>query len=213
MPWAAAGLAVALGLARCRPAPKASTASSGPMARVTFSDKPPPASRCPASGAPPAAPPQPNAGAQLPFELRQVVGRYPVTLYTSKRLRTLRQRAQPAQCARHSIHREDCQHSGRRRSAQAPERRQLAAVSDHRRPADQGLLGHRMDAVPGRGRLPQDVGTARQLPSPGPHAAGGRRARTRQHHAPIAAQPQRLRAPPTNVPVAPPINNPAGIRF
>ena len=44
----------------------------GPDGKVTFSDQPPPS----ASAA--------GAGAQLPFELRQVSGRYPVTLYTSR---------------------------------------------------------------------------------------------------------------------------------
>lgn len=55
----------------------------GPDGRVTFSDKPPatPAAKVTsvdnAVGAD-----QPN-GAALPYELRQVVGKYPVTLYTS----------------------------------------------------------------------------------------------------------------------------------
>jgi glutaredoxin len=56
----------------------------GPDGRVTFSDKPPPA------GATPNARPTGGnvAGASgsgiLPFELRQVVSRYPVTLYTGQ---------------------------------------------------------------------------------------------------------------------------------
>lgn len=54
----------------------------GPDGRVSYSDQPPPAAnaRPVTSGAPGGAG---NAGAQLPFELRQVVGRYPVVLYTS----------------------------------------------------------------------------------------------------------------------------------
>lgn len=54
----------------------------GPDGRVSYSDQPPPAAnaRPVTSGAPSGAG---NAGAQLPFELRQVVGRYPVVLYTS----------------------------------------------------------------------------------------------------------------------------------
>ena len=54
----------------------------GPDGRVSYSDQPPPAAnaRPVAAGAAGAAG---NAGAQLPFELRQVVSRYPVVLYTS----------------------------------------------------------------------------------------------------------------------------------
>lgn len=54
----------------------------GPDGRVSYSDQPPPAVNAKpiASGAPGAAG---GANAQLPFELRQVVGRYPVVLYTS----------------------------------------------------------------------------------------------------------------------------------
>jgi len=55
----------------------------GPDGQVTFSDKPPatPASKVtPLNNALPAAVP---SGAPLPYELRQVVGKYPVTLYTS----------------------------------------------------------------------------------------------------------------------------------
>ena len=54
----------------------------GPDGRVSYSDQPPPAAnaRPVASGAPGAAG---GANAQLPFELRQVVSRFPVVLYTS----------------------------------------------------------------------------------------------------------------------------------
>lgn len=55
----------------------------GPDGQVTFSDKPSvsPANKVtPVDNAMPAAAP---SVAQLPFELRQVVGKYPVTLYTS----------------------------------------------------------------------------------------------------------------------------------
>lgn len=57
----------------------------GPDGRVTFSDRPPPDG----SGTPPRPGSRASANtaddptATLPFELRQVVGRYPVTLYSS----------------------------------------------------------------------------------------------------------------------------------
>ena len=56
----------------------------GPDGKVTFSDQPPPASTPvrPAGNATAGA--STGAGAQLPFELRQVSNRYPVTLYTGR---------------------------------------------------------------------------------------------------------------------------------
>lgn len=56
----------------------------GPDGKVTFSDQPPPATTPvrPVGNATTGA--SPGAGGQLPFELRQVSGRYPVTLYTSR---------------------------------------------------------------------------------------------------------------------------------
>ena len=54
----------------------------GPDGRVTFSDKPPAAAdKATATGA--GGKPVGGGGASLPFELRQVASKYPVTLYTS----------------------------------------------------------------------------------------------------------------------------------
>ena len=79
--FAAIGL---LGLAACGLSAHAQAVYRivGPDGRVTFSDRPPPdagnrAQPGGASGAGSAAP-----GAALPFELRNVASRYPVTLYT-----------------------------------------------------------------------------------------------------------------------------------
>ncbi|WP_137893989.1 glutaredoxin family protein [Ramlibacter sp. 2FC] len=52
--------------------------SVGPDGRVTFSDKPPPAAKAVA----PAPAAEGGGTAALPYELRQVASRYPVTLYT-----------------------------------------------------------------------------------------------------------------------------------
>jgi glutaredoxin len=53
----------------------------GPDGRVTFSDKPPAAGNATTSGA---GGKQANAeGASMPYELRQVANKYPVTLYTA----------------------------------------------------------------------------------------------------------------------------------
>ena len=56
----------------------------GPDGKVTFSDKPPPASGTAAAPASSVSsnPSAAASGAALPFELRQVVAKYPVTLYT-----------------------------------------------------------------------------------------------------------------------------------
>ncbi len=54
----------------------------GPDGKVTFSDKPPAASeQATATGA--GGKPVGNGGTPLPFELRQLASKYPVTLYTS----------------------------------------------------------------------------------------------------------------------------------
>jgi glutaredoxin len=55
----------------------------GPDGKVTFSDKPPAEPGARAAAAPVAgAAGAEGGGAALPFDLRQVAGRYPVTLYT-----------------------------------------------------------------------------------------------------------------------------------
>ena len=54
----------------------------GPDGKVTFSDKPPLDAKAGAQAATPAATAGGGTGAALPFELRNVVNRYPVTLYT-----------------------------------------------------------------------------------------------------------------------------------
>lgn len=58
----------------------------GPDGKVTFSDKPPPAATAPTAGKTTPVTGGSAAGAggsTLPFELRQVASKYPVTLYTS----------------------------------------------------------------------------------------------------------------------------------
>ncbi|MDO9438276.1 glutaredoxin family protein [Hydrogenophaga sp.] len=57
----------------------------GPDGKVTFSDQPPPASTPvqPKGNSAPGVSSS-SAGGQLPYELRQVSNRFPVTLYTSK---------------------------------------------------------------------------------------------------------------------------------
>lgn len=58
--------------------------SVGPDGRVTYSDKPPAAANAPANGSAAPADRAASSSAGLPYQLRQTVQRYPVTLYTSK---------------------------------------------------------------------------------------------------------------------------------
>jgi glutaredoxin len=55
----------------------------GPDGRVTFSDKPPPQANAKAAPVVPLGGGAAGEGGGLPFELRQVTGKYPVTLYTA----------------------------------------------------------------------------------------------------------------------------------
>lgn len=76
--WIAASLLLVLGAG----ASQAQTLykSVGPDGRVTFSDVPPPASK--SKAAPTGTGGTASAGSPLPYELQQVVNRYPVILYT-----------------------------------------------------------------------------------------------------------------------------------
>lgn len=77
--------ALALAMAACAAGAQQVYRIVGPDGRVTFSDKPPADGGARAAPAPSAATPglaAANGNATLPFELRQVASRYPVTLYT-----------------------------------------------------------------------------------------------------------------------------------
>jgi glutaredoxin len=55
----------------------------GPDGRVTFSDRPPTEGSAPARAGGSTANQIPSGGATLPFELREIANRYPVTIYTA----------------------------------------------------------------------------------------------------------------------------------
>lgn len=82
-PWLAAGL-VALAAATLPPAATAQQIYRiiGPDGRITFSDKPPLEPNARAVVAPMVPLPGSAGASSLPFELRQVADRFPVTLYT-----------------------------------------------------------------------------------------------------------------------------------
>jgi glutaredoxin len=56
----------------------------GPDGKVTFSDQPPPAGNSGKAGAANASASSGSASSSLPYELRQVSSKYPVTLYTGE---------------------------------------------------------------------------------------------------------------------------------
>ena len=80
--WALTGLVLVLGLAALSASAQGVYRIVGPDGRVTYSDQPPPAANARPVGTGAAASAS-EANAQLPFQLRQVVSRFPVTLYTS----------------------------------------------------------------------------------------------------------------------------------
>jgi len=155
----------------------------GPDGRVSFSDQPP-AAQAPATA--PAGANRAGGSAALPYELRQASSRYPVTFYSAAD-------CAPCNAGRNLLNSRGIPYTeknrlqpGRRRGAQAPGGRGGPAVSHHRLPALEGLLRAGMDAVPGRGRLPQAIGLAQRLPPPGPLAAGGRSGPRRQDQRALA---------------------------
>lgn len=77
MAWAALAMGLLLQAAQAQPVYRI----VGPDGKVTFSDKPPVTGTT--TTARTSSAPNSTAGGTLPFELRQVVNRYPVTLYTS----------------------------------------------------------------------------------------------------------------------------------
>ena len=81
--WAITGLVLVLGLAAFSTSAQGVYRIVGPDGRVSYSDRPPPAADARAVGSTGTSAPS-DSTVQLPFQLRQVVGRYPVTLYTAK---------------------------------------------------------------------------------------------------------------------------------
>ncbi len=179
----------------------------GPDGRVTFSDQPPVVSANPkqatSAGAPSSA-----GGGQLPYELRQVASRYPVTLYTSKE-------CAPCNSGRNLLNARGIPYTEKTvttaQDAEAFKRlnsdgslpfltiggQQIKGYSD-------GEWAQYLDAA-GYAKQSQ-LPSGYQRPAPTPLVA----------IKPVeVAAPKNTTtaAPPAAVPVAPPLTNPAGIRF
>ena len=209
--WAMTGLVLLLGLAAVTASAQGVYRIVGPDGRVTFSDRPPPASdtRPVGSIGNSAAP---DSGAQLPFQLRQVATRYPVTLYTAKE-------CAPCNSGRNLLNARGIPYTEklietpedgdalRRLSGQASlpfltiGGQQLKGYSDTEWTQFLDAAGYpKTSALPGNYRRPAPSPLVAVKPAP---------------TAPVAGVPADGAAParPADVPVAPPVNNPAGIRF
>lgn len=180
----------------------------GPDGRVTFSDQPPitePTAKATAgAGAATGA-----AGGQLPYELRQVSSRYPVTLYTSKE-------CGPCNSGRNLLNARGIPYTEKTVTT-APDAEALKRLnSDGTLPfltiGGQQIKGYSdgewsqyLDAAgyPKQSQLPSGY----QRPAPAPLVV------IKPVEAAAAKSPAPAAAGPAAVPVAPPVTNPAGIRF
>lgn len=190
----------------------------GPDGRVTFSDQPPPAANArPSSGPSGAAPAAPaTGGAPLPFELRQTASRYPVVLYTGEN-------CAPCNAGRNLLNSRGIPYTEKTintsEDAEALRRLNSDATLPFLTIGGQKLRGYletewtqyldaagypKQSALPPGYRRPAPTPMVAIKPVPGaPSATGG----TPGGNVP-AAPPA-----PTETPVQPPADNPAGIRF
>lgn len=180
----------------------------GPDGRVSYSDQPPPATNArPVAAAPGAAG---GASAQLPFELRQVSNRYPVTLYTSSE-------CAPCNSGRNMLNARGIPYAeksiGTNEDAEALKRLSGQASLPFLTIGSQQIKGYSdsewtqfLDAAgyPKQSALP----TAYRRAAPTPLVAVQTRAAAAGQ---ATAQSQPTEAPAPSV--APPVTNPAGIRF
>lgn len=213
--WAIASVVLVLGLATLSASAQGVYRIVGPDGRVTFSDRPPTTSDARAVGSTgPAS--APDSAVQLPFQLRQVVGRYPVTLYTAKE-------CAPCNSGRNLLNARGIPYT--EKWIETPE--DIDALkrlnSDASMPfltiGGQQIKGYSdtewtqfLDAAgyPKTSALPSNY----RRPTPAPLVAV--KPMAVPPVPPVAdASGNASQAPqsPTETPVAPPVNNPAGIRF
>jgi glutaredoxin len=185
----------------------------GPDGRVTFSDQPPAADAAPR--APAAAGPSAAGNAQLPFTLRQVVSRYPVTLYTSTD-------CAPCSSGRNLLNARGIPYTEKTISSTNDADALKRLSGDSSLPlltvGSQQLKGYsdtewtqylNAAGYPAQSALP--TGYRRPDPSPLVSAQAATPAAGERAAAPSAnGQPP---SPEPAVPVSPPVSNPSGIRF
>lgn len=183
----------------------------GPDGRVTFSDRPPAEAEArPAGGNSGAR--SGGSGSALPFELRQVSSRYPVTLYTSKE-------CAPCNSGRNLLNARGIPYT--EKTVSTPEDgealkrlngdgslplltiggQQIKGYSDAEWTQYLDAAGYpKQSLLPSSYRRPAPAPLVAVKPAPAAPAA------------PAASAEKAPPAPPP-IPVAPPVTNPAGIRF
>ncbi len=180
----------------------------GPDGRVTFSDRPPTEAEArPAGGNSGAS--SGGSGAALPFELRQVSSRYPVTLYTSKE-------CAPCNSGRNLLNARGIPYSEKTVSTPEDGEALKRLNGDGSLPlltiGAQQVKGYSdaewtqyLDAAgyPKQSLLPSSY----RRPAPAPLVA------VKPAPAAPAATAEKAPPAPPPIPVAPPVTNPAGIRF
>lgn len=182
----------------------------GPDGKVTYSDQPPPATTPARPVGSTATGASAGAGAQLPFELRQVSNRYPVTLYTGRD-------CAPCNSGRNLLNARGIPYSEKTvetaQDAEALKRLSGEASLPFLTIGSQQIKGYSdtewtqfLDAAgyPKQSALPSSY----RRPSATPMVA----VRPETTAPSAGAQPAASPAP-TEVPVTPPPQNPAGIRF
>lgn len=212
MAWAMTGFALVLGLAAVSASAQGVYRIVGPDGRVSYSDRPPPSTDARAVG-PSGSSAPPDSAAQLPFQLRQVVARYPVTLYTAKE-------CAPCNSGRNLLNARGIPYVEKLvdtpEDIDALKRLSSEASMPFLTIGGQQIKGYSdtewtqfLDAAgyPKASALPSNY----RRPAPAPLVAAKPLAAP-----PVASAPANATsAPPrpAEVPVAPPVNNPAGIRF
>lgn len=186
----------------------------GPDGKVTYSDQPPPATTParPVGGTATGA--SAGASAQLPFELRQTSSRYPVTLYTSRD-------CAPCNSGRNLLNARGIPYSEKTvetpQDGEALKRLSGEASLPFLTIGSQQIKGYSdtewsqfLDAAgyPKQSALPSSY----RRPAPTPLVATARPAEAAGASSAVREQPTAPSAP-AEVPVTPPPQNPAGIRF
>lgn len=180
----------------------------GPDGRVTFSDKPPASNEKATTLGPGGRSPLATGAAELPFELRAAMNRYPVTLYTSEN-------CEPCNAARNLLNRRGVPHTERTitttQDIDALRRMGMEATVPLATIGGQRLRGYSEDewsnylnaaGYPTTSRLPSSYRNPPASPLAPPE---------------VAPAPARAPTPAPAAPMAPPTGptpgNPAGIVF
>lgn len=184
----------------------------GPDGKISYSDQPPPASAPVRSVGNASGGTAAGAGAQLPYELRQVSNRYPVTLYTGRD-------CAPCNSGRNLLNARGIPYSEKTvettQDGEALKRLSGETSLPFLTIGSQQIKGYSdtewtqfLDAAgyPKQSALPSSY----RRPSPTPLVAV--RSEAPAAATPAGAQPAAAPAP-AEVPVTPPPQNPAGIRF